>query len=615
MQKAVLLCAGRGKRMGSLTNDKPKPLVEVNGVPILENAVQKLIQANYKSLVIVIGYQAKQIIDTLKPYEDQIQITYIHNDKWDITNNIYSLWLAKEELKEDFTLLEADLFIGSTVLNTLSEVSNNNNYVLVSPLNNLMEGNCVEIDEEGKIINFDSTKNDDFTYSNNKLKTLNIYRFNSSFSQRMIKILNEEISIGNTNIYYEEVFKKLHSEEGIEFHTLTLPANTWYEIDNMYDLKIGEFQFSKENKLDILKNQHGGYWRYPITDHALIYNFHFPPDDMKKKIQSRFDDLLLNYPSSSKFIINYLSDFLNLSKEQLVLTNGVSEIIKVLPHIFEGHVGLIEPSFNEYSNSLGEKAKTFYVEELNDFTINFNRLIQFVHKEKLSAIVIVTPDNPTGKTHDKNDLLKLYNETEELDLNIIVDESFIDFSDNADDTTFLNELNLYPRITVLKSMSKTFGIGGLRLGYAASSNSLFLEKLKKEIPIWNINGFAEEFILNLTSYNEEYKESCLIVRRETDLLYEELKNINDLKVFPTDSNFILCKILDENITSNDLANYLLNNFNIYIKECSGKKMDQSEFFFRVSSRTLEDNIKLVDGITLSLKELAEKTKELNLITI
>ena len=611
MKQAVLLCAGRGSRMGSLTDERPKPLISINGTSIRENTVQQLISANYTSIVIVVGYKADMIKQTLRRFEEEIQIIYIFNEQWESTNNIYSLWLTKEHLKGEFTLLEADIYFNSSVLQALSELPAENNYVLVSPLNSLMEGTFVEVNESGIICKFNSTKSPKFYHSENQLKTLNIYRFNSDFANLLTNMLEEEIEIGNTQIYYEEIFKKLVTHENVTYHSVVVPADTWYEMDNRYDLSIGEFQFS-EKRHDLLKKQHGGYWRYPITDYALIYNFHFPPQELKRRMQQRFDDLLLNYPSCSSYIENHLAEFLQFPSERLVLANGVSEIIKILPQIISGPIVLIEPSFNEYANCFESRAKKFLVREEEDFEINFQRLIEFVHEQKAEAIVIVSPDNPTGKLHSKRDLLKLYKETEELQLNIIIDESFIDFSSKAEEESFLHNLINYPRLTVLKSMSKTFGIGGLRLGYAASYNTDFLNDLSNAIPIWNINGFAEEFILNLPAYNESYKESCLKVREDTDELFNQLSKINGLKVFTTESNFILCKILDSNLTADQLASWLLEKFNIYIKECSGKTMYQSELYFRVSSRTQQENKYLVNAISTCLsKALKEhQTKEL-----
>lgn len=612
MQKAIILCAGRGTRMGTLTKDNPKPLTPVNGTTILENAVQQLIAANYTSLVLVVGYEAEKIRQAMRPFEGEINITYIVNEVWSTTNNIYSLWLAKEELKGEFTLLEADLFFNNTVLPTLLAFPPQKNYVLVSPLNKLMEGTFVKMDEDGSIESFDSTKNPDFRPTVGQFKTVNIYKFNTGFSKKLFDKLDEQVEAGNVNFYYEEVFKTLLTEKEVSYQAIVIPHDAWQEIDDMYDLRIGEFHFSNDPHT-ILKHQHGGYWRYPITDHCLIYNFHFPPKDLKRKMQQRFDDLLLNYPSCSGYMVNHLAAFLQVPAKNLVMANGVSEIIKILPKIMQGTIALIEPSFNEYASCFGERAKKFYVDEDEEFGINIDSLIHFVKEQEVEAIVLVSPDNPTGKLHNKKDILKLYRETEDQQLHIIVDESFIDFSSREEEESFLHELSRYPRITVLKSMSKTFGIGGLRLGYAATFNADFLQRLRSEIPIWNINGFAEEFILNLPAYYNSYKESCKKVRRDTDDLFADLSKLEGIKVFSTESNFILGKVLIEGVDADCLAKKLISGYNIFIKECSGKSMENSELYFRISARTKQENIRLANALSACLNELIKGGEPANVI--
>lgn len=590
--------------MGSFTKTNPKPLTPVNGTPILENAVRQLVAANCKELVLVVGYEEGKIRQAMKNFEKDINITYVVNEDWNTTNNIYSLWLAKEELQEAFTLLEADLFFDDSVLQTLAAMPAHKNCVLVSPLNNLMEGTFVQIAEDGSIERFDSTKSLGFKPGNNQFKTVNIYRFTPDFAKSFFKRLDEEIQSGNTNIYYEEVLKNMLVNEEVSYHPVVIPHHVWYEVDDIYDLRAGEYQFSAR-KHDILKHQHGGYWRYPITDHCLIYNFHFPPKGLLRKMQLRFNDLLLNYPSCSGYMVGHLAEFLEVPAANLVMANGVSEIIKILPHIIHGDVVLIEPSFNEYASCFGSRARKFYVDEKDDFGIDMAKLISFVKEHEAEALVLVSPDNPTGKLHSKKDIVTLYHQTADTGLHIIVDESFLDFSSRAEEESFLHDLEQYPRLTVLKSMSKTFGIGGLRLGYAASYNTPFLHALSRQIPIWNINGFAEEFILNLPAYQKQYKESCKKVRLDTDDLYNSLAQIKGIKVFTTDSNFILGKVLTDGITADDLAKKLLANFGIFIKECSGKAMKHSELYFRISARTTQENSRLTHAVAVCLNETTE----------
>lgn len=596
MKKAVMLCAGRGSRLGSFTEKAPKPLLKINGKSIIENSVQNLIDANYDELVIVVGYKSELIRAELESYKEFINIEFIYNDIWDETNNIYSLWLARAELDKSITLIEGDIFFTQDLMNEIKVLNENENHILVSPLNSLLEGAFIETDAQGFVTSFQSTKSDPVYIDDNALKTVNIYQLSGEFNKYLNELLDAEIEKGNVNSYYEECFVQAFYN-GVTFKAVNVPSNSWFEIDNAYDLSIGEFQFSDiVDKHEKLKSQHGGYWRYPIMDSALIYNLHFPPEEMKKKMKDRFDDILLNYPASSRKIEQYLALFLGTSPGNLVIANGVSEFIKILPLIFREKVVLTEPSFNEYANCFNDKnIVSFKVREEDDFEVNTQLLIQLIQKEHAEALVLISPDNPSGKMITKKDIKEIYHNTEEQGTIIILDESFIDFSNDGEAASFMGDIERYPRLLILKSMSKTFGIGGLRLGYAASSNSYLLDKIKRNLPIWNINGFAEEFIFNLPQYKKQYLSSCQVVRRETDNLVLSLKQISELKIFNTDSNFVLCKLKNKQFTADQFAKKLLEH-DIYIKECSGKSMTDSEYFFRVSSRTKEENKKLINAI-------------------
>ena len=601
INQAILLCAGRGSRLGINTENKPKPLTDVNGDTILENSIKNLIEFGVNRLVIVVGYKNEMIEKVLKEYEDTVDIIVINNKEWDVTNNLYSLYLARQYLKNETLLIEGDIFFDGKILKQVD--MEEKNLLLASPLNELMEGAFVTA-QNSKVTGFYSTKSNEHHNIDDPLKTLNIYKLSNDLCVYVKTELEKAVSQNKVNIYYETIFKKA-LKEGFSFEISKVEPELWMEIDDQYDLSLSEYIFSKTPH-EQLKSQHGGYWRYPITDHALIYNFHFPPQELKNKMIDRFDNLLLNYPSSSKYFVKHLSKFLKVSEEQLLIANGVSEIIKVLPRIISGKVVLTRPSFNEYFNCFSnEQIINFDILEQNNFELDKEGLISTIKSANAKALVLITPDNPTGKLINKTDIIDIYEETEQIGTNIIVDESFLDFSSKANET-LLNELDKYPRIIVLKSMSKTFGIGGIRLGYAATANKELLENLYSEIPIWNINGFAEEFILNLPRYFKEYSKSCNLVRQETDELVNNLSDIKQLKVFSTDSNFILCKIKDCLINSNDFAEKLLINHSIYIKECSGKEMIDSEYFFRVSSRTAKENKELVSAIHYEIQKVAEQ---------
>ncbi|MGB8957259.1 MAG: phosphocholine cytidylyltransferase family protein, partial [Tumebacillaceae bacterium] len=298
MKQAMILAAGRGKRLGVLTEDQPKPLTQVNGITMLDNAVQHLIDAGYDRLTVVIGYEGEQIRQALDAYRGKIDLCFIENPQWATTNNIYSLYLARNELRGEVTLLEGDIFFDASVLAALDAQQAGRSYLAVSPLNSLMEGAFVQTGEAGEVTGFYSTKDGSHHSAEQAWKTVNLYRLSADLSAFLQEALERKIQAGDTDLYYELLFRDA-LENGHGFQAVEVPTAAWVEIDNAYDMVLGEYQFS-EHKHDQLKGQYGGYWRYPITDFTLIYNFHFPPQELKTKMIERFDHIMLNYPANPR---------------------------------------------------------------------------------------------------------------------------------------------------------------------------------------------------------------------------------------------------------------------------------------------------------------------------
>ncbi|KAA6175709.1 aminotransferase class I/II-fold pyridoxal phosphate-dependent enzyme [Pseudomonas marginalis] len=598
MKKAIVLAAGMGSRLGRASDFTPKPLTEVNGLSILANALNILVEAGYQEVVLVIGYKGLKIRAYVAALQLPVTVRFIENTEWATTNNLYSLYLASHELagEEGVTLLEGDIFFRASVIMALDAQSARECLAVVSPLTPLMEGTFAETDAHGLIRQFGSSKADDHLTADRPLKTANIYYLSADFCKNyLIGELEQNVKKGRVNDYYEVTFKTA-CVQGMRFKAIEVDPGTWIEIDNLYDLRIASYQFS-EHKHALLSSQHGGYWRFPVTDHALIYNLHFPPAGLKKLMVDRFADIALNYPASAGASLPLLSDFLGVPADNLVIANGVSEIIRLLPRLFAGNLLVFEPSFNEFANAFPkDRVTTIRLTAQNQFALDIEHTLRVIEQHQLDAVVLVTPNNPTGGLIPKATILELYRRTEEQAPYLIVDESFLDFAGEARDHTLLNDLLALPRIIVLRSMSKTFGIGGLRLGYAASANQGWLGALRKELPIWNINGFAEEFMLNLPQYRKEYAASCAQVRRETDDLVAQLREIEALEVFSTVSNFVLCRLKQGFPSAPELAALLVDEFSIFIKECSAKVMDDADRYLRISSRNREQNDRLIDAL-------------------
>lgn len=240
---AVILAAGRGKRLRELSADRPKPLVEINGTSILLNLVQSIVADDLKRVILVVGYEAQAIIDHLKPFEHSIEILYVRNDVYDTTNNIYSLWLARDYLEEGFYLFEADIYFEPEIMSALVQQTAEN-VMLIDRYSDRMNGTVVTCDSENRITKMflkrDQTSGFDFT---NTYKTVNFYRIGKSFYSDFFQHkLAQYIHRNDVSFYYEAIIKD-GIQEGYDFFGLRTSPYRWWEIDTKSDLQIARKLF------------------------------------------------------------------------------------------------------------------------------------------------------------------------------------------------------------------------------------------------------------------------------------------------------------------------------------------------------------------------------------
>jgi len=206
---------------------------------------------------------------------------------------------------------------------------------------------------------------------------------------------------------------------------------------------------------------------------------------------------------------------------------------------------------------------------------------------------LIRPNNPTGSYMSKSDLVYFLDRMRSLNL-VLVDESFLDFVDAESDPSALDLIDEYSNLLVLKSLSKNCGIPGIRLGYAATGDKERLAELRKDLPIWSINSFAQFFLEEMGDYQSEYSESCRQVREATRNLVRGLEAVPYLCPYPTQGNFVLCWIL-YGFTGEELAERLFEDSRILVNVC-GSKEGLEDNFIRVACRTEEDNDRLLDAL-------------------
>lgn len=351
---------------------------------------------------------------------------------------------------------------------------------------------------------------------------------------------------------------------------------------------------SREQQYRALATAHGGYWRYGFIDHAYLYNLHFPPERFFALLKSQIHELVLNYPVAQGTLAGWVGELIDQPPERIVVGNGAAELIKIV----SGHVAkkliVPVPSFNEYANAAPAGSIVEFALDTPSFRLDVDKFAAEALRCEADVAVVVTPNNPTSLLVHKADLIRLLAKLAEHDCMLIVDESFIDFASNRDEETLERDIASYPNLSIFKSMSKAYGICGLRIGYLLTANAAFAEKVRSGIHIWNLNGFAETFLKMAPEYSEEFKSSCALVREDRDRFYRSLCSIKDLLVYKPDANFIFCRLPDQAPSGPEVAKMLFVEHNIYIKHCAEKSMPESDRYVRIASRTQDENKHLVD---------------------
>lgn len=598
--QAVILAAGMGKRLGELTKNNTKCMVKINGISLINRLLEQLSKLSLNKIIIVIGYEGEKLKNYLGYSYKTIEIEYIENPIYNKTNNIYSLYLAKEKLLEDDTILiESDLIFEDSIF-TLLEQSSYPNVAVVAKYESWMDGTMVRIDNENNIINFIPKKA--FRYEDIALyyKTVNIYKFSKEFARNQyIPFLEAYIHALGNNEYYEQVLRVITILDNCNLKALILNNEKWYEIDDIQDLDIAETIFSNDNeRLSKYQQRYGGYWRFPgLLDFCYLVNPFFPPQKMKDELRSNFDKLLMEYPSGMKINSLLIAKYFNIKQNYVCVGNGAAELIKSLMSQLNGKIGIISPTFEEYPNRKSTNdIITFYPQNKN-FSYEIKELETFYENKNISSLLIVNPDNPSGNFIPPKELLTLAQWTKNKNIQLIIDESFVDFSDASTNNTLLqdNILEEFTNLIVIKSISKSYGVPGIRLGVIASADTNLINFIKKDVSIWNINSFGEYYMQIFGKYESDYKLACQKFIQERERFYQQLTKISYLRIIPSQANYFLCEVYSP-YTSRSITELLLNKYNILIKDCSNKKGFNHKNYIRIAVRSKFDNDQLVSAL-------------------
>ena len=595
--QAVILAAGMGKRLKELTQDNTKCMVKINGVTLIERMLRQIDRHNLSQIVIVVGYEGQKLIDYIATLKNiNTPIVYVDNPIYDKTNNIYSLSLAQDYLCQDDTLLfESDLIFEDSVIDLLLN-DPRPSLALVDKYESWMDGTCLKIDEHDNITSFIPGKNFKYDERDEYYKTVNIYKFSKEFSKNSyVPFLNAYIKALGENESYEQVLRVITMLDNPEIKAERLNGQLWYETDDIQDLDIASSMFHPDDdeRVAALQRRFGGYWRYPrLLDFCYLVNPYFPPQRLMDEIKASFETLITQYPSGMGVNSLLAAKNFDVHQENIVVGNGAAELIKSFMEMQDGKIGFVRPTFEEYPNRYTKENSVVFVPSNKDFSYTADDVMDFFDDKDIKTLVIINPDNPSGNYIPKDDLLHLIEWADKKGFKLVIDESFVDFSDCLEPTIIEQSLlDNNKHLFVVKSISKSYGVPGIRLGILASGDADTISYIKKDVAIWNINSFGEFYMQIAEKYKKDYAIALDKFRSERKRFENELNAIDGIRVIPSQANYFMVELRGKT-TAKELTKKMLLVHDILIKDLSTKVDGE---YIRIAIRSTEDNNRLIEA--------------------
>ncbi|QQO07711.1 aminotransferase class I/II-fold pyridoxal phosphate-dependent enzyme [Breznakiella homolactica] len=596
---AIILAAENGSQNDQFPN-KPRCMLRIDGKPVIEHTLDALSEAGITKCIIVTGDNKEAIISLLGAAYKNTHIEYVSNDSPSPAGSMYSLFLVKDYLAQDDTiLLDGSVIFEHALIADLISCPGKT-AAAVAPWESWMDGTAVVLSEDNEISGFiqrvyrNSVKKEIF-------KSVNIYKFSKEFSADVyIPFLEAYIRTMDGDDDTEQVLRIIGLVDKFHINAFLLNHYVWREIRGTQDRDIAEILFARTSseKLRLIFQHQGGLWRFPeLLDFCYLTNPYFPTREMKEEIKAHFDMLLKDYPSGQAVQTRLGAELFGVSETNIILGNGTVELIKALSRVLGGTIGIIRPTYNEYSENL---SKNGYITLRDWVPENFTYTTRDIEKFSggYDALVLINPDNPSGHYIPRDGLVKLAAYHKKRQKKLIVDESFVDFTDTEKQPSLITQeiLDEFPNLIVLRSLGKSYGITGLRLGLLASGDLDILAEVRGYIPKWNINSFGEYFLQCIGRYKKYYRQSCAWIAAERARFKTELEKTALLTVYPSQANFFLCRI-NGSANTKEFSEYLLQEHNILINGLDGRPGIPEDKFFRLAVRGKSDNDRFCEAVS------------------
>ena len=571
-------------------------MIEINGVRLIERILRQLDSFNLERIIIVIGNHNEILKSLISSFCLNTNIIFISNCECLEQSDVYSLYLMRDYLSEmDTLIINTNLILDYEILSDIIN-DKNDNLVVIDKYKSWMTGKTVILNKENEIVGFESKYNFNSLALNNSYKLVGMYKFSRKFFKKFcLPILEIYSKFSCDTRSIENLLGCIFESIDIAIGTYSIKNNYWYSINDIQDIDLASTLFSNDDNYVAEKmfGSWGGYWRYPqYLDYFYLVTPYYPTKPLVDEIKANFENLLYHYPSGMKVNSLLAAKEFDINQENIVVGNGAAELIKSIMSTIKGRTGFIKPTFEEYPNRLTDEEHIVFNIVSDDFSYSAEDIINYFHDKEINNLIIVNPENPSGNYIEKQSMKKLLNWTKENNIKLIVDESFVDFVDEENPTLIKQDvLDEFSNLYVIKSISKSYGVPGLRLGILASSDRETISWMKKDVSIWNINSFAEFYMQISNKYHKDYERALRLFREERKSFQEALSEIEDLRIIPSQANYIMVELLN-GVDAEWLKCKMLKDEKIFIKTL-GKKINNGKNYLRLAIRNHSDNTQFI----------------------
>lgn len=570
--------------MRPLADGAHKTLLDVGGESLLARMAAALLSLGVEAITIVTGYRAADLEAHLAERFPGRAFRWVHNPGYATTNNIVSLDLALRTIPRGSAVLvlEADVVFDPVLLERLV-ASPHANVALLAPWRPGLDGTVATV-EDGIVTALIPGERE---RPREAFKTVNLYKLGAELCDRHLRGLLETCIQGGGAERYHEVVLGALVHLGLpsaRLHAEVVGDEAWVEIDNPDDLDHARFAFEPLERRGRLDQAYGGLWRYPVTDFCYPRNHHFPTPAVIEELTERFADLAGQYGSAQPVLDEALGRYLRQPAERVVLLNGLSQVFPILRRWFQGRPALVPaPTFGEYARAFPGAAT--YAD-----AVGFDSAEVEARAQATAVVVFVNPNNPTGSWSPSDRIVAFARAHPEK--TVLVDESFADFSSHPD---VLSSLDGAPEnLVVLKSLGKSLGVSGLRLGFAASTDAARMADLRAELPVWNVNAPAEAFLRLLLRRRADIARSFARTRADRDAFAAALADHPLVeRAWPSEANFILARLRVADLPG--LLDALLDRHGLYLKDVSDRFAEPGAWV-RLAVRKPTDNGRLLEAM-------------------